>query len=275
MTICLYRELYDTIIDCIDDPITLGACSLSCKAFLPTSRRHLFHTIDLFNRDIANRFIDIICSAPAATNPSSYVRRLRIQEGCDLYEEFDPLWFNTALPILTTTLLEVTVLELENMRWNSLDDEVHTIFMSGFQKFKGLKMVFGKFQTSEEMYRLISTFPSLTHLEICEPYCTDHLTLTIPLIPLPITLKFLSLPSDYSNHFEQLLSMEAHPHIHALELKFEYLADIRSIGRLLNMTASGLEHLDLDKLWSTRDAEGLLPFMFDFLGTNPSVQYLL
>ena len=72
------------------------------------------------NRHMANGFIDIICSAPAAaaTNPSSHVRHLHIQEGCYRYQ-LELRRSKMALPILITTLLEITVLEFQFI-WNGI-----------------------------------------------------------------------------------------------------------------------------------------------------------
>ncbi|KAI0073165.1 hypothetical protein K474DRAFT_1603825, partial [Panus rudis PR-1116 ss-1] len=41
-------ELADYTLDFLhDDAATLGSCALTCKAWLPTSRFHLFHTLKL------------------------------------------------------------------------------------------------------------------------------------------------------------------------------------------------------------------------------------
>ncbi|KAH9922702.1 uncharacterized protein B0H18DRAFT_879070, partial [Fomitopsis serialis] len=41
-------ELCDTVIDHLhDDPRTLAACALVCRAWVPSSRMHQFHTVIL------------------------------------------------------------------------------------------------------------------------------------------------------------------------------------------------------------------------------------
>lgn len=254
-------ELHCAIIDCIDDPTTLSAYSLTCKAFLAASRRRLFCDIRLFKGDMAERFIEIICSTPAATNPSLYVRHLCIIEGLHVntYGSRPSGWINMALPLLTTNLLEVTVLELENLDWSILDKKARNIFMSGFQKVKRLKIFSGYFDNPEQMIQFIRTFPSLMDLQISHTNWSHNLT---PTIPLPTKLQVLSLPSHYYR-FERFLTTEQHPHLHTLILQSElYLSseDIRAIGRFLNIIGSGLEHLDLGGLWDIRYAEGYYHF---------------
>ena len=54
------QELFDTIIDRhFHDRHTLATCSLVCKAWLPASRYHLFHTIKLGDENW-NTFLDLL-----------------------------------------------------------------------------------------------------------------------------------------------------------------------------------------------------------------------
>ena len=72
-------------------------------------------------------------------------------------------WMKKALPVLVERLLDVTILGL-NLLWKDLDDVGRKAILSGFLKVKSLQMIDSKFETLEQMNRLIASFPSLVHL---------------------------------------------------------------------------------------------------------------
>ena len=164
---CLPIELCELVIDNIDSKHTLRACRLACRAFLPASSRRLFYHVDLSYRDTAERFLDIICSVPSPTSPCRYVRKLCLNEG--RRREVENRWINKALPLLTERLLEVTILELKFLRWNLLDSIGRTAILSSFLKVQSLEMIFGKFESSEQINQFIASFPSLVDL-----YCSQN-----------------------------------------------------------------------------------------------------
>ena len=258
----LFSELYEAIINYIDsdDIPALRACSMTCKTFLLSSRPRLFYRINICRKDDADRFIEIICSAPPPTNPSSHVRYLHIEEGLARYD-FEPRWASMALPILTAALLEVTVLEIYNLNWRVLDDKARTSLMSGFQKVEALQLLYAEFETVGLMDKLVSTFPSLTELDISQCYWSSE----TPTIPLPTTLQVLSLQASDSNHFGQLFSMAQHPRLRTIKFSDIEEDDVPDIGRLLNIIGSSLEHLDLDALGSIPGAQGSPLYLSDYL----------
>ena len=170
-------ELCYAIIDNVDNlderdhETTLRACSLTCRAFLPASRRRLFHRVFLYNASKADLFLNIICSAPVSTNPCSYVRCLRL-------DDYQPRWVSKALPLLTTCLLEVTSLELRHVDRSTLDDMATTY---GFQKVERLRIFFRAINPLEQLSQFLATFPALTSLSVGGRFSTIDET---P-VPLP------------------------------------------------------------------------------------------
>ena len=58
-------EIQEQILDYLyDDPVSLGACSLTCSAWLPTTRLHLFRRIKLMRQGDSVRFLCILEPAP-------------------------------------------------------------------------------------------------------------------------------------------------------------------------------------------------------------------
>ena len=238
-------ELCELIIDNLDsweDEDTLRACSLTCKAFLHASRYHLFYRVHLINRHIAQRFLDTICSTPSPTSPYQYIHYLCLSE-----ERREPhlLWVNKALTLLATRLLDVTILELDHLQWNMLDDTGRAMILSGFQRVEHLVTAFSKFETSEQMNHLITSFPSLTHMSCSQTYWETGGILTVP---LPHGLQSITLDSDQSIVFHQLLCLESHPRV--CTVKFHYVLPdyVPNVGMLLKTLGPDLEELDLGDL---------------------------
>ena len=233
------------MIDSLDfwaDEDTLRACSLTCKAFLLASRYHLFYCVHLGNRHIAQRFLDTICSTPSPTSPYQYIRHLCLVEG---RRESHRLWVNKALSLLATRLLDVTILELDSLQWNKLDDTGRAMILYGFQRVKHLETIFSKFETWEQMNQFITSFPSLTHLSCSQTYWE---TGGIPTVPLPHGLQSITLDSRQSIVFHRLLSLESHPRVCAVKFHYVSLDYVQDVGTLLKTLGPDLEELDLGDL---------------------------
>ena len=230
------------MIDSLDswaDVDTLRACSLTCKAFLPASRYHLFYRVRLLSGNITRRFLDIICSTPSSTSPCQYIRHL-----C-LVEARHGSWVNEALSLLATRLLDVTILELDSLEWSELNDTGRAMILSGFQRVKHLEMTFSKFETLEQMNQLITSFPSLTHLSCSQTYWE---TGGMPTIPLPHGLQSITLDSRQSIVFHRLLSLESHPRVSAVKFRYVLPDYTQNVGMLLKTLGPDLEELDLGNL---------------------------
>jgi len=223
----------------IDGNATLRACSLTCRAFRPISRYHLFYHVVLSDRHTTERFLNTICCTQSSTNPIPFIHRLSIFEG-----HRDDSWVNDALPILATGLLEVTFLQLASVFWGELDENAQTSLLSGFQRVTSLEMVYTSFTTSDELSRFISSFPSLTNLLHITRRIPDGI-LTAPYTPLPCHLATITTDSHHSRLFNQLLSLGSHPQVHDLHIDM-YPGHVKSTGMLLKTLGASLENLKIE-----------------------------
>ena len=104
---CLSLELVATIVDHLhDDPATLKACALVCRAFLPHARAALFRVVSLHVRS-SEKFLALLKRTPAL---GAYVRTLHI-----LVSAFEGqrTWVDRILPSLAPFLPNVADLRLK------------------------------------------------------------------------------------------------------------------------------------------------------------------
>ena len=237
-------EICEIVIDNIHDPGTHRACSLTCGAFLPASRRSLFYHVDLFNRYIAQSFLDIICSAPFTTSPIRYIRSLCLRE-----KRTGDEWVNRALPILAERLPDFVIsLELENLLWNLPENIGQIPILSRFLKVRNLEMPECKFGSSEQMNQFIASFPSLVDLDCSKTYWSIENPLTLT-ADLPQTLRSLYISSEHTPFFYHLLRRELHPRVPVLYFLFIDLDDTEEVGILLKEMGSSLESLSFGELY--------------------------
>jgi hypothetical protein len=232
--------------DLSNDEATLRACSLTCRAFLPASRYRLFYHVDLRRRHTAERFLNTICCTQSSTNPIRFIHRLSI---C---EDLEPggIWVNDGLPILATSLLDVTFLKLADVCWSTFDGYTRTSLLSGFRKVTSLQLYSATF-TADELSRFLSSFPSLTNLSHIRNWTTDGI-LTAPHAP-PCRLSTITILSQQSMFFHQLLS-QSHHHVRDLDV-YMLPKYAKSTGMLLKTLGASLENLKiryLDGQFSSR-----------------------
>lgn len=117
---CLHfpPELRDIVIDCLrHDTAALRACSLTCKAWLPRARHHLFHTAEIHPGRRGDNFKSLLLDTPEL---GQYIREVRISGVVQ-----DPYGPDTILsgrwPTLTAVLGEpageVKTPELRSVDW--------------------------------------------------------------------------------------------------------------------------------------------------------------
>ena len=234
-------ELCELVIDLIDDLDALRAFSLACKAFLPACRRHLFYYVCLSNRHIAKRFLRSICSMPSSTSPYRHIHHLRLRD--------DFQWVNDALPLLATLLLDVTILELQSVKWTMLDQTGQASLVSGFQKVKRLETLYGAFDTSEQMSQFIASFPLLVELSCTQTYWrNDTPTRTAFLTPLPHGIHTITLAACQSRFFHQLLTLESPPCVRSVSFQHMGSEHLDGVSMFLEALGSNLEELDLGEV---------------------------
>jgi hypothetical protein len=239
-------------LDVTDDITTLTACSLTCKAFLPASRRGIFAMVLLNTRGCLNnngrvqKFMEIVDSSPVI---GSYVRRLWINEGLTL----DPAnrWIGRALPFLTTHLRNVEKLEINGTVWNHLDNNAHAALLSGFLMVTTLRLYSNDFGNSLHFKHLLSSFPKLTELD-CH-YCDwDMENPSQSSTPLANSLTKLDIDSGCSELLYELMELQARPAVRVLQCNIdieepldESITHDIQVGRLLKILGPGLEELSI------------------------------
>ena len=236
-------ELWDIIIrnlnvDVSDDKATLRACSLTCRAFLPASRYRLFYRVRLRVERAAKRFLKNICSGiPSSTNPIPFIRHLEMRGR--------HRWVIDVLVFLATRLLEVTYLQLRELKWSLLDENARTTLLSGFQKVTRLEFS-GEFHTSDEMTQFISLFPSLTIISCAKTWWTINEMIAPPptTTPLPCGLATIIMGSSHSMYFNRLLRLQSHPNVRDLRIDIRS-RHARSTAILLKTLGASLDNLSM------------------------------
>jgi hypothetical protein len=255
-------------LDVTDDITTLTACSLTCKAFLPASRRGIFARVDLNTRGCRDngrvqKFMEIVDSSPII---GSYVRHLWINEGLVLVPE--DRWTGPALPFLATHLRNVEKLEISGTVWNHLDDNAHAALLSGFLTVTTLWLYFNNFGDSLHFKHLLSSFPKLTELD-CHRCDWDMENPSQSSTPLASSLTKLDIDSGCSELLYELMELQARPAVRVLQCNIEIdepldesiTHDIQ-VGRLLKILGSGLEELSIfdDYIEWNESHNGVLDF---------------
>jgi hypothetical protein len=229
-------ELFKPIIDNLsDDRATLCVTSLVCKAFLHASRCHLFYHVTIASKKEAKHFLDSINSS---TSPYAYARELSVFEDHDDRRSH----LNETLPLIAPRVSNITMLDLDSLVWDKLDDAARTTVLSSFPQVKDLRLKHCKFKTSEEMNDFIASFPSLMQID-CWGTCWQ--SYTEPVTPLPRSLTSVTLSSTQLKFFDRLLNFESHPNVHTICLRSIRPEDIPGVGRLLKTLGPRLEHLEL------------------------------
>jgi hypothetical protein len=230
-------ELYVLIIGHLhDDKVTLKACSLTCRTFLHLSRYHLFHDVHLRGDFDAQRLLVTIGSTHSSTSPCTYIRNLF------LYDRNNS-WLNKVLPLLTTLLPNINHLKLRDIS----NDTQRATMLSAFQKVTSLDLEYCRFNTSAEMNELIASFPSLEYL--CCP-TTNWSEYAEPVIPLPQNIKKIILSGYQSTFFDQLLSLDPHLNVRAIEFSMLDVPFIKAVNKLLETLGSHLEDFKVGKISS-------------------------
>lgn len=235
-------ELIDNIMDHLhDDKHTLTRSSLVCRAWLPSTRYHLFRSVFLQSHT-AGRFLALVDS-PHCTI-LNFVRNLRIDEGAGRFV-YDSKWVNNAIPVLAR-LFAVESLEIWHWSWENLGANEKAIFLSGFKQVKALDLSNVHLKTFEQALELLSAFPALEKLSL-ESVTWDRASSSEPastVITFP--LRTLELGSCHKTHvLNWLLSQHGVGLVEALHLHKIQSGELPLIDQLLRATNTSLRHIEL------------------------------
>ncbi|CAL1715521.1 unnamed protein product [Somion occarium] len=229
-----------------NDPGSLRACALTCRAWLVASREILYQDVTIENEQQFERFEETITMSPYI---QECVRILRIDRSRRKYE-LNYSWVNNKLsPILPKQLKKLHTLELKHLeeRWksNSFDN------LSLFTSVTRLSLI-SCGMSPTELYGLIGAFPSLQHLylEHFIELFTDHLRSDASPPRSPLRLTRLTIFAEDLPHtkdedfFDWVLSTETRHTLRDLKLVIGK-RDIDQRACLLKAVGSNLEHLEL------------------------------
>jgi hypothetical protein len=177
------QEIIDQFIDHLyNDWEALKTCALVCRAWVPSSRYHLFGHVNIRVSECA-RFSDLIghLDHPLCTFAPS-VRRLFIFADDEHPTPIDlrPGWVDPLIPYLTKLTSVKTLVAYKiggrTFGWEALFKSAPFV-----AQITRLTLLDPKFMTFEDCTDTIHSFPSLESLGYCHPYYSDQGTL--PSIP--------------------------------------------------------------------------------------------
>ncbi|KDQ55260.1 hypothetical protein JAAARDRAFT_196108 [Jaapia argillacea MUCL 33604] len=152
----LPQELIDIIIDNLDDDLeALRACSLTCRDWLPFSRKHLFDTLALENLDFCQLPVFILSNPLLAQN----VRNLRLTS-LHTHSHFHDVRLICLIPYLKN----ITRLRLDGTVWNELSQDTKRVICTEFPSVRALALFDCQFSSLEELPALVNAYPLLQEL---------------------------------------------------------------------------------------------------------------
>ncbi|KAJ7230036.1 hypothetical protein GGX14DRAFT_409875 [Mycena pura] len=241
-------EIVDTIIEEIDRPVTLRACSLVCRSWVPASRHKAYSSICIFDGGDLAKFLELV-SSPTNTF-GDVLKTLKVRH---CYSDLSTLL--SRLPYLESLVLE-----------ESSISEGLTLDPTCMPGIKSLEFSY-TFFSLPVFYEFLSLFPTLKSLTLGEGIHFTKECTGVGLAGPHLDLDSLAITIELSTQWLTWLSAgAAPPRPRTLELKIYELdapitARISEYLRLLNVD---LKHL---RISSYKRFDHLLDF-----STNTALQ---
>ncbi|TDL19486.1 hypothetical protein BD410DRAFT_792102 [Rickenella mellea] len=263
-------ELTDVIIDYLhDDRRALGTCGLVCRSWLPSSRFHLFSTVQIYFFDV-DTALPIICS-PTSTIPP-YVRHLELEDaGLEVGGYSYPQWLNEGLlklPIFGA----LESLSLAHVAWGSLTVETRSSLLNMTRGLKRLELEYMQFGTVEQALDFFSSAPSLESLSLGSIQC--HAENAPPTKTNKLRLKQVTFGGDsYTLPLIDWLCSQPAPSVETLNLTLVTMMQIPYISRYLKVLGPTLQHLGVSCANLDNHGEVQVAFCKEIdLAHNPSLR---
>ena len=166
-------ELTDICIDQLhNDKRSLSACGLTCKAWLPASRYHLFSDVLLRPNDYTP-FSELL-EAPSSYSVASVVRRLIFYNSSPI-----PRWpkqdiVRTHLHRIITLLQGVRCIKLSNYQFEASRMDNLIAALSNFSNLQHLELDRIKFEAFEHPIDVIHALPTLKSISVHNLYCFNN-----------------------------------------------------------------------------------------------------
>lgn len=249
-------EIFDETIDHLwDDPKSLEACSLTCRAWVPTSRLHLFRTVRVRSAEDCTSLSSLLESSPVIAR---CVRKLTI---CAEYPGYDgearrtedDSWINDASGLLKK-LTRVNSLALSRLGWSSLLPGTKLAFAELFKAVKTLFLFEVRFDASGDVLDVLSAFPELNELYFHGVSWTHESPTPQLLAPrhegdeerMHLTYLFLDPRSSPTLVTEWLLNHPSEQRLRTIQLCWREIENTKALGDLLQASGSALERLTIE-----------------------------
>jgi hypothetical protein len=261
-------ELFDETLDHLwDDPATLRACSLTCRAWVPTTRLHLFRTVRLSSEATCIQFSELLHSNPVVAR---CVRKLTISAqysgiGADNQAVEDDKWVNASAGIARSLGAQsrISTLALSRLRWSSLEQSTRDAFKELFHGVKTLLLFEVRFHASGDVLEFLDAFPDLEELyfhavswdhESAAPAgsasASDWLSMQTHALAndekMHLTYLFLDPRSSPTLVTEWILSHPSEQKLRTIQLCWREMDNTKALGDLLQASGSSLERLQIE-----------------------------
>jgi hypothetical protein len=266
-------ELSDRVIDFLhDDWAALKACSLTCKAWLPASRFHLWNRVVLRYSGDGTNYAEFLKASPAIT---SCIVDLTVEfptdRNNDASREAETTWMTeTLIPIFSTFRI---LRQLMFVGAAFGEDAFLTKICSNLSTAKVIQLSMCHFSNFSRFVELVWSCPLLENLRI-DTISFDQIdayTPRPPSVPRP-ELKFLMIIYYSSVHMpvviDWLVSEGFCIHVDFLVV-FQQHIECPAITRLLPAVGSNLRHLSVSYAFlptapDSKDGEFVVPPPFFF-----------
>ncbi|KAJ6456115.1 hypothetical protein C8R45DRAFT_1034950 [Mycena sanguinolenta] len=244
-------ELYDLVIDHMhDQKLALGTCGLVNKAWLISSRYHLFGSVTL--RDASwKEFVQLLASPLATFAPSITAMKLSLS-----IEYEDPASSFNELISRLPTLPTLKRLRLENVYLTGVTHVTADLHLQRFPNMKELDLYLVVFETPRDMATVVSRFLQIRNVSIYPIFLQGGGALRISDYPeVPRSLECLRLRASVSpsGSFPEVAfwfhAGASLPSLRVLELGILDAQSLPSVGDLLRTLGSGLHDLNLKLMY--------------------------
>ncbi|KAF8529358.1 hypothetical protein JB92DRAFT_707690 [Gautieria morchelliformis] len=245
----LPRELIDQVMDHLhDDSPSLRACCITCRAWAPSARFHIFHDIIVLSAKRANALAAILETSP---HISPLVRSLTI-DGAHAAEHLYPGPLDAAIQAIAPKLTRLKTLQVKRVNLTLQHPKVLSALIRNFPTLQELCILAVTFNTSRDLAALIVAHPFLECLDIkliywksvtAESHCENVFQ---EYADLHSRLRCISLIHVDLVLIDWMLSYYHVLPVHTVT-KTTGMADcdIPQTARLLQLIGASLEHLTL------------------------------
>jgi len=224
------------------DHFALAACGAVCRAWLPSSRSRLLHSLEL-RPHTSEEFLGLLDS-PFTTIPP-YVRSLSIYGAATRRGEEPSSWMDDTLPHLAC-LLRVQSLRLCEFYWRDLRAKTRNALISSFLQVTKLSLTYFSFDKFEGLVELLCSYPSLEHIYFGDVFWPEGPSLASTSKRLPACFRHLDLGICPKEDLIEALFSHSTSAVDTVFLSYITMQQVRPIAMFLRNLGHNLHHLRMD-----------------------------